>query len=236
MEKHLRLIGYARLSRLRDGDSTLGLESQQERIRGYCLANGAELVDLVIDADVGGNVRPEDRPGMAAALERLKRREADGLVAVRLDRFTRSVRDLLDLVAVAEKQKWALHSLSEKLDTGSACGRMIVTVLGAMAQMERELIGDRTRAALAERARRGGRVSGRPPLGYRFEAGATVPEPRETPFIDEVLRLRAAGVGARKMTLALEAIGPNPRTGRPWNCSTVAGILRTIARRARIGA
>ena len=108
------------------------------------------------------------------ALQALRSGEVVGLVAVKLDRLSRTTRDVLDLVARAEKESWALHSIEERLDTSSAQGRFVVTLLGALSQLEREQAAERTKSAMAELRRQGRRISGKPPFGYRFEGGRVV--------------------------------------------------------------
>jgi DNA invertase Pin-like site-specific DNA recombinase len=166
------------------------------------------------------------------SLRALRKGEADGLVAVKLDRMSRSTRDVLDLVAQAEREDWALHSIEEKLDTSSAHGRFVVTVLAALAELERGQTAERTRDALAEMRRRGRRVSGRPPFGFRFEGDGLEAVPEEQEILGRMMRLRSRGNGARRIAAKLNRDGTlNPRTGRPWNYGTVAAILRTATRR-----
>jgi DNA invertase Pin-like site-specific DNA recombinase len=156
-----------RVSTEAQAEAGVSLDEQRTRIRAYAAAHGAEVVALAADRVSGRTVR---RPALQRALARLRAGEADALVAVRLDRVSRTTRDVLDLVAQAEGEGWALHSIEERLDTSSPQGRFVVTILGALAQLEREQIGERTRNGMAELRRQGRRVSGKPPLGYRFRA------------------------------------------------------------------
>ena len=76
----------------------------------------------------------------------------------KLDRLTRSVKDLCGLLELFEKRKVALISVAESLDTGSAAGRLVITIMGAVSQWEREAIGERTRDALRHKRGQGRRV------------------------------------------------------------------------------
>jgi DNA invertase Pin-like site-specific DNA recombinase len=217
-----------RVSTEAQAEAGVSLDEQRTRIRAYAAAHGAEVVALAADRVSGRTVR---RPALQRALARLRAGEADALVAVRLDRVSRTTRDVLDLVARAEREGWALHSIEERLDTGSPQGRFVVTVLGALAQLEREQAAGRTRAALAELRRQGRRVSGKPPLGYRFRAGRLVEVPEEQRIVRRLKRLRAKGLGAKAIAVRLNAAGIlNPRTGRPWHHGTVRDVLATAAR------
>ena len=138
-------IGYARVS-----TDKQGLAPQQDALRA---ARCEELHE-----DIVSGVAAE-RPGLAAALGRL--RAGDHLVVVRLDRLGRSLRELIDLVSRLADMGVHFVSLTEGFDTSTPAGKMLFHVVGAMAELERDLIGERTRAGLnAARAR--GRRGGRP--------------------------------------------------------------------------
>jgi DNA invertase Pin-like site-specific DNA recombinase len=99
-----------------------------------------------------------ERPGLNKALELL--REGDTLVVWKLDRLGRSVKNLVDLVVVLHKQGVQFRSLTDSIDTGTPSGRFFFHVMASLAEMERELTIERTRAGL-ETARKLGRVGGR---------------------------------------------------------------------------
>jgi DNA invertase Pin-like site-specific DNA recombinase len=111
---------------------------------------------------------------------RPKARSWDALVVVKLDRLTRSVRDLCTLVESFERGSVNFVSLAESVDTGSAAGKLFLNITGALGQWEREVIGERTAHALAHLKAQGRRISGRAPFGFTFgEDGAVVPCERE---------------------------------------------------------
>ena len=138
------LIGYARVS---TGDQNLDLQ-KNALIRAEC-----ELV--FEDMASGKNAR---RPGLKRVLRRL--RPGDVLVVWKLDRLGRSVRDLITLVSELQARGVNFPSLTDSIDTSTPAGRFFFHVMSALAEMERELIVERTRAGLAA-AREQGRVGGR---------------------------------------------------------------------------
>lgn len=239
-----RIIGYCRVSTEEQRDEGVSLAAQRTRLVAYALAHGLELADVVEDAGVSGKVPPAERPALGRALERIRAGEADGLVAIKLDRISRSVRDVLALADDAQRLGWRLVSVSENLDTGSATGRFTLTILAALAQLEREQIAERTRFALDSIAQGGRLRSHRTPFGYRLagdrttatagERAALVEHDGEQRILAEILRLDAENLGARRIARTLNDAGQgNPRTGKPWTFGTVAAILRTVDRRAR---
>lgn len=208
------------------------------------LSSGAELLALERDSGVSGKVAPSERPGLLRALGAVRGGAADGLLVLKLDRLSRSTRDVLDLVDETRRDGWRLVSVSEHLDTGTAAGRLVVTVLAALSQMEREQVGERTRFALAAVARQGRARSRFTPFGWRTAAGSEVRsgesgalgvEAGEQAILRTLLRGRKRGIGARRLASRLNGRGTmNPHTGRPWTPETIATILRTYDRRSAI--
>ena len=102
--------------------------------------------------------------------------KVEAVIVAKLDRLTRSVKDLCGLLELFEKRKVALISVAESLDTGSAAGRLVITIMGAVSQWEREAIGERTRDALRHKRSNGERV-GNIEFGYRLAADGRHLEP-----------------------------------------------------------
>jgi len=138
-------VGYARVS----------TTEQDPRLQHDALtAAGCKR----IFTDVASGMR-DDRPQLAAVLEYLQ--PGNTLVVWRLDRLGRSLRHLIEVAGVLAERDVGLRSLTEQIDTTTAGGRMVFHVFGALAELERELIRERTLAGLAA-ARARGRVGGRP--------------------------------------------------------------------------
>jgi len=224
------LIGYLRVSTAEQAQEGISLDAQESRLRAYAQAHGAVLSNIESDAGVSGK-RMANRAGLARALATLRAGDADGLIVLKLDRLSRSIKDVIELVERSEREGWRLVSLAEHLDTSNAVGRFTVHLLGALAQLEREQIGERTRTALAELRRQGKRISGSPPFGYRFDDGRVVPVDSEQRVLKRMVALASEGHGSWKVTQLLNAdASTNPRTGRPWAEGTVRSILATSGR------
>lgn len=243
----LRLIGYVRASTEEQVRHGLTIPAQRSRLAAYAKACGHSLVRLEEDPGVSGAVAPAAREGLSRALGSIRKGDADGLLILKLDRLSRRTRDVLDLVDACEREDWRLLSVSESLDTGTAGGRMVLTVLGAMAQMEREQVGERTRTGMAQILAEGRARSRFVPFGYRTASGATTAQAgdREALVLHDgeqrILRtmhaLQSRGKGPRRIATALNVdAGANPRTGRPWTPGNVQSVLRTAERRRTAGA
>ena len=120
--------------------------------------------------------------------------EVQAIIVAKLDRLTRSVKDLCNLLELLEKRKVALVSVAESLDTSSAAGRMVITIMGAVSQWEREAIGERTRDALRHK-RAQGYCSGSLPFGYHLATdGRTLElDATEQKAMAEIRALRGQG-------------------------------------------
>jgi DNA invertase Pin-like site-specific DNA recombinase len=190
-------LGYCRVStdeQVRDGVS---LDVQRERIRAYAEAKGFALAAVLVDEGVSG--KRLERPGLRELLERCQRGNAKHVIVWKLDRLTRRTRDLLTLIEeVFLAQQVELHSVNESLDTSTPHGRFVLTLFGGLAQMERELIGERTRGALAfKREQR--HPTSHPPLGFRTNGKRhrMVPVPEELRVVRCILERPATAVSVR---------------------------------------
>src|SRR5258706_16367997 len=117
---------------------------------------GAELIDVIVDG--GESAKSLNRPGLQKLMGLVNCGGVQAVIVAKLDRLTRSVKDLCGLLELFEKRKVALISVAEALDTGSAAGRLVITIMGAVSQWEREAIGERTRDALQHKRGNGERV------------------------------------------------------------------------------
>jgi DNA invertase Pin-like site-specific DNA recombinase len=143
----IMLIGYARVSKL-DGQDT----ATQKR------ALKSAGVDRLFEEKASGG--RWDRPQLHRAIEQL--REGDVFVVWKLDRLSRSLKDLLTLIEQIDAVGAGFRSLTEAIDTTTPAGRMMMQMVGSFAEFERSMIRERTKAGLEE-ARRQGRVGGRRP-------------------------------------------------------------------------
>jgi DNA invertase Pin-like site-specific DNA recombinase len=154
----------------------------------------------------------------------LKAGQADALLVVKLDRLTRSVRDLADLVDGYFAKRAALLSVSEQIDTRSAAGRLVLNVLSSVGQWEREAIGERTAAAMQHKQSKGEFIGGAAPYGYALadDGVALVPVPAEQDVIAAARSLRQHGASLRAVAATLAERGMVSRTGRAFDPKQVA--------------
>jgi len=224
-----RAIGYVRVSTTGQADSGLSLEHQQEKIRAAAKLHDLHLIDVIVDA--AESAASLDRPGVQRVLDFVRRKKVDTVIVLKLDRLTRRVRDLATLLEEFRSRKVALMSVSESLNTESASGRMIVHILGGIAEWERDTVGERTSAALSAKRARGERA-GTIPYGYRLKGanGQLAPHQRERKILRLMTECRAAGFSLRATAAELNRKGMTTRAGQPWRFEYVRSALKTIER------
>ncbi len=222
-----RTVAYIRVSTEKQAEHGVSLEAQRAKVEAYAGLYDLELTAVLVDAGV--SAKTLDRPALSEALALLDSGAADALLVVKLDRLTRSVKDLGVLVEryFARSSGPALMSVSEQIDTRSAAGRLVLNVLASVAQWEREATGERTSAALAHKKSLGEFTGGRTPYGFTVGAdGVTLAEvDAEQRVIAEVKELRAAGLSLRAIGAALEEHGLLTRNGRSWAPTQIKRIL-----------
>jgi len=216
-------VGYCRVSTDEQAKSGLSLESQEEKVRGMATAKGFELCEVIIDA--GQSAKSLNRPGMQRLIEMIRKREVSGVIISKVDRLSRSLRDYGELVDMLNEFDVAIISCAETMDTSSAGGRMVLNVIMAFAQFERELVGERTRDALGAKLRRG-EHAGNVAYGFRSVDGRAVPDDQEQDIIRAAAAHRAAGLSLAETASRLNDAGYLTRRGTPWKLQYVDRILK----------
>jgi len=219
MQDDLRLIGYCRVSTGEQARSGLGLAAQRRTIKAAAKAHGWELLDVVQDEGASG--KDLDRPELRAALERIAAGDADGLVAAKLDRITRSVLHFATLLGWFDRARATLIALDLGIDTSTPGGRLVANVFASVAEWERDTIAARTKDGLAAL-----RAEGKPISRSAVE---------DQPLLKiRIATMRSDGMTYQAIADALNAEGvATLRGGAEWRVSsiqTAAGYKRPPAR------
>jgi DNA invertase Pin-like site-specific DNA recombinase len=230
-----RTIGYIRVSTQEQTDSGYSLEAQRRKLDAYADLYGITL--LRIEVDAGESAKNLDRPALQCALADLRKDKADALLVVKLDRLTRSVADLAELLE-EHFHKRTLLSVEEKIDTSSASGELILNILTSVSQWERKVIGERTKVCKAQVRAMGRWVGGKVEYGYALEIDPTRPPnehgqprmrmievPAEQAVIARARELRARGLSLRAVAETLEHRGDVSRSGRAFAPSAINAMV-----------
>jgi len=215
LDKSRLVVGYVRVSTERQATEGQNIETQEDCIRAYASASGL-TVDRIYREN-GASGKDTNRPSLARLLDDLD--QIAVVMVYKFDRISRSVVDLYSLLERFQSAGIAFKSVSEGVDTGTAVGKFMLNVLAGLAQMERELIGERTRDMLAHKKEKGEHC-GRVPYGFRMaEDGTLWKDPGQQEAIATIKRLRRSGKSVRQISTRLSV----PK-------STVHRILNTHLR------
>jgi len=212
----LRVLGYVRVSTDEQARSGAGLVAQRDAIEEACRVRGYILLEVVEEHN-GVSAKSLERPGILRALAELDAGRADALMVAKLDRLSRSLRDFVTTMERARKKGWAIIALDTPVDTTTAMGEGMANMVATFAQIERRLIGERTKAALAVKKAQGVRLG----------------RPRSLPddVVARIVADRAAGLTLRAIADRLNTEGvPTALGAASWWPNTVRGILLSVDR------
>lgn len=219
----MNAIGYVRVSTEGQVQDGISLSAQETKVRAWAELNGVDRLDIFRDAGLSGK-RADNRPGLQEALSTIC--SGDVLIVYSLSRLARSTKDTILIAEKLEKKGVDLVSLSEKIDTTTAAGKMVFRMLAVLSEFERDQVSERTRLALAHKRANGEKTGGNVPFGYMLKDGHLVPYTKEQKAIALIRDLHAKGYSLRAIARELEAHGYRTKTGRKhWNPKTVAAII-----------
>lgn len=217
-------IGYIRVSTEGQAQDGVSLDAQRAKIEAWALLNDYELTAVHVDAGISGKGMA-NRPGLQAALADC--RKGSALVVYSLSRLARSTKDTIEISERLTKIGADLVSLSEKIDTTSAAGKMVFRMLAVLAEFERDQISERTTTAMQFKKAKGELV-GAIPFGFTLEADGInlTPNATEQDVIKQARELRASGLSLQKVANELARRGFNARNGKPFQATQ---IMRMVA-------
>jgi DNA invertase Pin-like site-specific DNA recombinase len=208
---------YARVSTQMQVNDGVSLDVQERQLITAAEFHGFTSWEVVREEGRSGkNVK--GRPVLLAALSALERKEANALIVTRIDRLARSTTDFLDIVDLANKQGWRLIMLDLNLDTSSYQGRFVVTVMSALAEMERGIIAARQKDVHKDRRDRG--------VVWGVDMGPKNKTPLD--IKDRIMVERSSGRSYAKIAEGLNRDEVPTQNGGKWYASTVKNIVDAI--------
>lgn len=218
---------YIRVSTAEQAREGVSLEAQEERVRAYCTMAGLDLVAVLREEGVSASKPLASRPGGSELLRQLAAGQVQHVVTLKLDRLFRDAADALVLTRDWDRAGVALHLVDmggQTINTGSAMGRMFLTMMAGFAELERNLISERTAAALHHLKKQGKHV-GAPALGVASIAGELAELETEQASIRRMAQLRRQGLTLQQIAEMLTAEGHQTKRGGAWHPSTVSRAL-----------
>jgi DNA invertase Pin-like site-specific DNA recombinase len=203
----LKAIGYIRVSTAEQGLSGLGLKAQRKTIEDNCLSKGWELVEIF--EDHGSAKSMAGRPALAAAISAIEEGQGGCLVVAKLDRLSRSVLNFATLVARADEAGWSIAALDVGVNGAEPGGRLIQNIFLSVAQWEREILSNRTKAALAQ-----------------YEGTLGRPRSIDPSTETRIVAMRRHGQTFDQIAATLNSEATLTPTGKAWGKTHVRGVCQ----------
>ncbi len=217
---------YIRVSTEEQAKEGYSISAQKQKLKSFCISQDWEVAGLY--ADEGVSAKDTNRPELKRMLEDIANNKIDCVLVYRLDRLTRSVFDLYKLLEVFEKHNCKFKSATEVYDTTTAMGRMFITIVAALAQWERENMGERIAFGFAEKVRQGKYALNFRPIGYDLDlvSGKLTINTSESHIIKLIFDLYLKGYGANRICKYLNSKGIKTKAGNNWNDKPLMQILK----------
>ena len=225
----MKAIGYIRVSTIDQASEGVSLGAQKAKVKAYADLHGMELLDIFeenYDDTRRGKASAKslkNRPQAQSAINMITSKKAEVLIVYKLDRLFRNTADALVTAQAIDKAGGSLHSVTERLDTSSSLGRFFFTILAAFAEMERNLIAERTTEALRHK-RATGLTFNQAPYGWDNMDGKLVRNEAEQIVITQMREFYNNGFSYQGIINILLK-GIETKTGKRWHASTIKKIL-----------
>ena len=225
-----KAIGYIRVSTQQQAEEGVSLEAQRAKIEAWCLVNNYELTNVLSDEGISGS--KSNREGLLKALGELEKGNA--LVVYSLSRLTRSTKDMLQISDQLESKGSDIVSLTEKIDTTTAAGKMVFRMLAVLNEFERDQISERTKLAMGHKKEQRECYSPTP-YGFKTVDGYNIPgtklqeDKKEQAVISNILKLRKSGKSLRLIAEDLNKRKIKPKRGSQWYASSVSYLINRVA-------
>ena len=227
-KKVIRCAIYTRVST--DGQAEVefnSCDSQEIRIRSYISSQeGMEIFKVYSDQGYSGSNL--NRPFLMELIKDIKEGQIDAVIAYKIDRLTRSPRDFYQLIEILDGYNVSFISVTEHFDTSTPSGRLLRNIMLTFGQFERELISERIRDKMFERAKKGMWNCGYSPFGYMRESKKLVIKQDEAKIVKSMYEIYSASGSTAEVYHKLKDQGVCDRKGRPFSIETIAKILKGI--------
>ncbi|RKJ56835.1 recombinase family protein [bacterium 1XD42-1] len=226
LKAKLRTAIYIRVSTAEQAKEGFSIPAQIEKLKNYAIVNDWDIIDFYIDDGKSGK-DIEGRPEVQRLIADVNSGKVNNVLVYKLDRLTRSVKNLIELIELFEENNCCFNSLTEKLDTSNAVGRMFIKIIGIFAEFERENLAERVAFGYEQKTREGNYTNCNGVYGYDYieGSGELVINEEEKQIILEIFEKYLNGYSMTQIVKDLISKGiPTKRNGK-WCQSTICSIL-----------
>ncbi|HBG25691.1 MAG TPA: hypothetical protein DDX75_01190 [Phycisphaerales bacterium] len=241
---------YIRVSTLQQVDKD-SLELQESMLKSYCKTHGHKVINLFKDAGLSAK-KDNVRPALKQLIQFVKEKKIELVLVTKIDRISRSLKDLLDMICLFHEHDVAFVAITQNIDTSGYMGRFTLNLLGAIAELEREMTAERVSEVMRHRASNGKWNGGVIPYGYTTQqriykqsikekkskaeamgiASKLAPQPKllytdkdEVIILKQIFKTYIETKSIRETTRQLYLAGYKSRSNKIWATTTISRIL-----------
>lgn len=217
---------YCRVSTEEQATEGFSIHAQKDKLTKYASINDWDIVDYYVDDGISGKNLTE-RPEVSRLIEDVNKGKIKNVLIYKLDRLTRSVKDLIYLVELFDKNNCTFNSQTEKIDTSNAVGRMFVKIIGIFAEFERENLAERVTLGYEQKTREGNYTNCNGVFGYDYIVGKGKLKinNNEAEYVRKIYNWYLEGESMLKIAKKLKDLNVPTKRGGNWNQSTIYSIL-----------
>lgn len=217
---------YCRVSTEEQATEGFSIHAQKDKLTKYASINDWNIVDYYVDDGISGKNLTE-RPEVSRLIEDVKKGKIKNVLIYKLDRLTRSVKDLIYLIELFDKNNCTFNSQTEKIDTSNAVGRMFVKIIGIFAEFERENLAERVTLGYEQKTREGNYTNCNGVFGYDYIVGKGKLKinKNEAEYVRKIYNWYLEGESMLKIAKKLKDLNVPTKRGGHWNQSTIYSIL-----------
>lgn len=217
---------YCRVSTEEQATEGFSIHAQKDKLTKYAESNDWDIVDYYVDDGISGKNLTE-RPEVSRLIEDVKKGRIKNVLIYKLDRLTRSVKDLIYLIELFDKNNCTFNSQTEKIDTSNAVGRMFVKIIGIFAEFERENLAERVTFGYEQKTKEGNYTNCNGVFGYDYIVGKGKLKlnKNEALYVKKIYNWYLEGESMLKIAKKLKDLNVPTKRGGHWNQSTIYSIL-----------
>jgi site-specific DNA recombinase len=216
---------YIRVSTERQATEGHSLDAQRNELEKYCEANGWTVCPGHVYVDAGVSGKNTDRPAFQQMMQAAQDGRIGRIVATKLDRIARNLKDLLNTVDELKACNCALVVKKEQFDTSTAQGMFVLQMLGAVSELERSMISERVHSGRVENASQGGFNGAPEAYGYSYQDGEFTVNESEAETVRKIFAMFLSGQSLNAIAKALNEAGIPTKRGGQWFAMTVKQTL-----------
>lgn len=217
---------YARVSTEEQASEGFSIHAQKDKLTKYAELNDWDIVDYYVDDGISGKNLTE-RPEVSRLIKDVESGKITNVLVYKLDRLTRSVKDLIYLIELFDKNNCTFNSQTEKIDTSNAVGRMFVKIIGIFAEFERENLAERVSFGYEQKTKEGNYTNCNGVFGYDYiiGKGKLKVNNEEAKYVKRIYDWYINGDSMLKIAGKMKEFNVPTKRGGKWNQSTIASIL-----------